>query len=263
MTIPAKTYDIILFGVTGFTGKLAAEYLVRKGADAPTWAACARNKERARTVLDELCAASETLPPPILIADLCCTTAAEKENLRSIVQQTRLVLSTSGPFERYGTTLIQLCAELGVHYADITGETDFFRGTIETHDAVARESGARIVCHCGNDCIPQDLTVFELHQYAMKNNYELEEVLTYVEIPESAAFSGGTCATAMYQLGKERTTSSKPEYDPLLKDANGEKSDFLTVNVTPRNSVRVPDLNCSAGPWIMAPVMVNCVRRSK
>ena len=163
-----------------------------------------------------------------------------------------------------GTTLVQLCAEEGVAYADITGETDFVRSMISQHDKTARENGAIIVCHCGNDCIPQDLTCWEMFQYASKNQATLKQVSTYVELPESASMSGGTAATAAYQLGKNRKSqANKPEFDPLLQTPDGTKSEFVTKNISPKDNEYQKDLDCNVGPWIMAPVMVNCVRRSK
>ena len=150
-------YDILLFGVTGFTGQLCAEYLMEKEKKSRTttrrggtsdhhntshtphihWATSARDPIKAEQILHTIAreVASATtssspssttdppLPlriPPILVADLVC---ADETNLRSIVQQTKVVVSCSGPFEKYSKTLVKVCAELGVYYADITGET--------------------------------------------------------------------------------------------------------------------------------------------
>lgn len=255
-----KKYDVILFGVTGFTGKLTAEYLIKSNYDMQ-WAVCARNKAKAEAVLGDIC---DNKPlPTILAADLVCDSPEKLETLRQVVQQTKVVLTCAGPFEKYGTTLVKLCAEEGVSYADITGETDFVRSMITQHDKTARENGAIIVCHCGNDCIPQDLTCWEMFQYASKNQATLKQVSTYVELPESATMSGGTAATAAYQLGKNRNSqTNKPEFDPLLQTPEGTKSEFMTKNISPKSNEYLKDLDCNVGPWIMAPVMVNCVRRS-
>jgi short subunit dehydrogenase-like uncharacterized protein len=259
-----KKYDVVLFGVTGFTGKLTVEYLLKNYDNVP-WAACARNQQRAEIVLKEIAdsCSKPTSPPPLLTADLVCETPEQEEILRQIVRQTRVVLTCAGPFEKYGTTLVKLCAQEGVCYADITGETDFFRSMITQYDKVARESGAIILCHCGNDCIPQDLTVFEMHQYAMKHQAELKQVTTYVEYPETTQMSGGTAATAAYQLGKNRNEPKQPGFDPLLQAQDGSKSEYSTKNISPKTDVYEPEFDCKVGPWIMAPVMVNCVRRSK
>ena len=246
-----KKYDIILFGCTGFTGKLAVEYLLQKqlqlkDAELPLeWAVSARNVEKAEAAVHELASAAKLQPPSILQADLMCTTDEQVETLKNIVQRTKVVLTCSGPFEKYGQTLLKLCAEYGVHYADITGETDFVRTMISEHDLTAQQSGAVIIPHCGNDCIPQDLTVWELHQYAKKHNCSLQQVLTYVTVHQDASLSGGTAATAAFQLGKNRndTTHKKPEFDPLLKTPSGPKSEYITKNVSPKSNVTVPELN--------------------
>jgi short subunit dehydrogenase-like uncharacterized protein len=273
----SKRYDIILFGVTGFTGKLAAEYLLQKqqqqqqqGTKTLQWAVCARNEAKAKAVLEELVVADnknedqQITLPDILVADLLCASPSEEEALKQVVANARVVITCAGPFERYGTKLVQLCAELGVHYADVTGETDFVRACIRDFDKSAQASGAKIVHHCGNDCIPQDLTVYEMNQFAVAKDCELIAVNTFVEMPETASFSGGTVATATFQLNKDRSDkSNKPAFDPLLTAADGTKSQFATTNVSPKKNMEVPELESKAGPWIMGPVMVNCVRRSK
>lgn len=267
----SKAYDIILFGVTGFTGKLVAEYLWHKQKNLGStisWAVSARNASKAESVLQELCGQDDESTkenmPNILVADLECKTPEDRATLQEIVQQTKVVLTCSGPFEKYGPTLVELCAQHGVYYADITGESDYFRQMIEKYDRQAQESGAAIVFHCGHDCIPCDLLVWEMNQYASQKGYQLKQVMTFQEFSEEAAFSGGTAATAAYQLSKDRkNTATKPNFDPLMTAKNGEESKFRTKNVCPKRDVEVPMLpGRTAGPWIMAPVMMNCVRRS-
>lgn len=276
-----KVYDVILFGVTGFTGKLAAEYLLAHYHDKVTWAVSARNEDKARQSLTDIAArlasakggagtdgavAAEFTLPKILPADLACTTDDDVTKLRNVVRQTRLVLTTAGPFHAYGKTLLKLCAELGVHYCDITGETNFVRDAIVSSDAVARSTGAVIVPHCGNDCIPNDLLTYEMHLYAKQHfgaDSSLRTVAMINEVGESAELSGGTAATAIYNLSPSapKATSPKPDFDPLLMTPDGSKSDCSTKNATPSHTVTT-DLG-PAAPWIMGPVMVNCVRRSK
>lgn len=219
MVSPTKPkFDILLFGVTGFTGKLAAEYLLQRNYPDIQWAVSARNVEKAENCLKALVKdddeANKRLPP-ILQADLVCTTPEQVEQLRQVVQQTKVVLTCSGPFEKYGKTLVQLCAEMGVHYADITGETDFVRQMISQHDSTARSTGAVLLNHCGNDCIPCDLILFEMNKVAQEKKCVLNKVVTYEEFSESAAFSGGTATTATFQLSKDRSAKAD-SFDPLL-----------------------------------------------
>eukprot|EP00934_Nitzschia_sp_Nitz4_P003046 Nitzschia sp. Nitz4//scaffold209_size42451//9844//11318//NITZ4_007355-RA/size42451-processed-gene-0.57-mRNA-1//1//CDS//3329541691//3036//frame0 len=254
-------YDIILFGVTGFTGKLAAEYLIQKNYGIK-WAVSARNAAKAEEFLKTLTLPEGVSLPDVLVANLICDTPEDTDTLRKVVEQTKVVLTCSGPFEKYGQTLVQLCAELGVSYADITGETDFLRLNIDKHDAKAQETGAVILSHCGHDCIPCDLMVWELDQFAKTKGCELQKVMTYEAFAEEAAFSGGTVTTAAFQLSKDRA-KGKTSFDPLLKATDGSKSEYNTKNVCPKSAVSVPAMpGRKAGPWIMAPVMTNCVRRS-
>mmetsp|Transcript_9171 Transcript_9171/g.19863 ORF Transcript_9171/g.19863 Transcript_9171/m.19863 type:complete len:448 (+) Transcript_9171:156-1499(+) len=274
--VTEKKFDIVLFGVTGFTGKLAAEYLIdrcRNDYATLSWACSARNQAKAEKVLNELVKTvasgngnenSNPSPPEILQVDLLCKTQEEETKLRQIVQSTKVCLTCSGPFELYGKKLVQICAEEGVHYADITGETDFVREMIVKHDQTARNTGACIIPHCGNDCIPSDLTVMEINKFAKKNGYELKEVQLYEEHGADAAWSGGTLATASYQMGKDRKSMEKTEFDPLFTTTDGSKSDFITKNVTPKKSAKATD-EIGYGisqPWVMGPVMVNCIKRS-
>jgi short subunit dehydrogenase-like uncharacterized protein len=267
------TYDVILFGVTGFTGKLALEYLMEKNYGL-TFGCCARNASRAQQVIETVCErlAARTgkaleevkavAPKHVEIADLICTSEADEENLRKIVKRTKVCITTAGPFEKYGQTLVKLCAEEGKHYADITGESDFFRMMIERHDATARKSGAVIVIHCGNDCIPWDLSVLEMSQRANAKGAELVSASTYTEMKPGTAASGGTLATAIFQLNKSRGAKGKTDFDPLQTDAEGKKSSFGTKNVGPKSDKYFAEFRRSGGPWIMAPVMANCIRRS-
>jgi short subunit dehydrogenase-like uncharacterized protein len=312
----SQKYDIILFGCTGFTGKLAVEYLLQHKQHLISWAVSARDVARAQAVVEPLAKAAGQPIPAILPADLACTTPEQEELLRQVVQQTKVVLTCSGPFAKYGTTLVKLCAACGVHYADITGESDFVRSMVHEHDRTARETGAMIISHCGNDCIPQDLTVYELYKHAISKHCTLKQVLTYVEFPDEARLSGGTVATATYQLGINRKNKEgKPAFDPLVMNAEGGKSEFGLKNISLKSDVDLPEFQAKAGyvslhapsfvsqpeptknccerskqipsphtkkhndayfvfspcplpfvghrPWIMGPVMVNCIRRSK
>ena len=146
----SKKYDIVLFGVTGFTGKICAEYLMENYADVK-WAACARNESKGDAVLNDIATKTGRPKPELLIADLLCTTPEQENTLREIVSSTKVCLTCSGPFEKYGQTLVKLCAEEGVCYGDITGETDFVRKMIKEHSSKAKETGAIIISHCGND----------------------------------------------------------------------------------------------------------------
>lgn len=251
------SYDLVLFGVTGFTGKLAVEYLKSKNYSVK-WAVCGRNEDKVKGVLGEL-----GVECPIEVADLVVEEkSADFEKLRQVVKKTKVVITCAGPFEKYGQSLLQLCVEEGVHYADITGESDFVRKMIEKYHLMAIKNGATIVPHCGNDCIPWDLSVHAMSEVAKKEGGALVECKTFTELPPTFAASGGTITTAIYQLGKSRGDKGGVSFDPLVMSDKGEKSNFAMKNASPKGSTYCEEFGRNGAPWIMAPVMANCVRRS-
>jgi short subunit dehydrogenase-like uncharacterized protein len=266
-------YDLILFGVTGFTGKLALEYLLSRYNGKVKWAISARNEEKARQILSEIASSVADAPvdslrlPDILQVDLACKNEDEINALRQIVRQTRLVLTTAGPFQLHGKTLVSLCAELGVHYCDISGETNFVRHVIVQNGAAAWSSGAVIIPHCGNDCIPADLLTYEMNMFCKDRlgvGSYLHSITMLNEVSDSTEFSGGTAATAIYNLSSSSgalSSSPKQAFDPLLTNAEGtDKSEYLTKDSTPKSAIAT-ELG-RASPWVMGKVMLNCVRRS-
>ena len=268
----SKDFDIILFGATGFTGKLTIEHFISKSYNNLRLGVCARASsiEKLQSVVDATAKAyNKDLErwnlPTVLEADLICKTVEQEAKLRAIVKRCRVVLTSAGPFEKYGQTLVKICAEEGVHYADITGETDFFRKMISEHDKVARKNGAIIISHCGNDCIPWDNSVFEMNKYAQNKGKKLVDVKTFTFLPSAfnGALSGGTLTTAVYQLGKSRSGAKDADgFDALLTGSDGEKSKFGFINKSPKSDVYFKEYSKYGGPWIMSPVMTNCVRRS-
>lgn len=258
----SKEYDIILFGVSGFTGRLAAEHLLAKQYPVK-WAVCGRSPEKIKQVMGEL--GPKGAEVPVEVCDLVCGGDEGKlSTLRSIVGKAKVVISTAGPFEKYGQELVRVCADLGVHYADITGETDFVRMNIENCHEIARKTGACIVSHCGHDCIPWDFGVLVLHREAQKRGTRLTEVRTFAEIIGGAA-SGGTVQTIKYQLLEKKREKGKKGSDPLLAtlESVAEPSKYATAIKNPKADIVVKEIdNRYAGPWVMGSVMANCIRRS-
>ena len=149
----AREYDLVLFGATGFTGTLAAEYLAKNYGNTIRWAIAGRNMDKLSKLREQLVA----LDPAMSELPLLEAAASDVNNLRKVVRQTRVVLSTVGPFARHGTPLVAVCASEGVSYCDITGEIAWCRKMIDRYDDVACKSGAKIVHCCGHDCVPWDL----------------------------------------------------------------------------------------------------------
>ncbi|HEX7841659.1 MAG TPA: saccharopine dehydrogenase NADP-binding domain-containing protein, partial [Kofleriaceae bacterium] len=178
-----REFDIVLFGATGFTGRLVADYLAGAAAREPLrWAIAGRNRDKLEAL---------GLGVPIAIGD-----ALDPAAMRALARRTTVVCTTAGPFARYGSELVAACAEAGTHYCDLTGEVPWMRGMIDAHHARARASGARIVHTCGFDSIPSDLGCWATQQaFIARFGYPAHKV-TAVFGEQSGGLSGGTIASA-------------------------------------------------------------------
>ncbi|MBL6275920.1 saccharopine dehydrogenase NADP-binding domain-containing protein [Micromonospora fiedleri] len=151
-----RAYDIVLFGATGFTGGLTADYLARHAPPGLRWAIAGRNPDKLATVRDRLAAVDPALAElPLLTADV-----TDPASLRAVADATRVVASTVGPYIRHGEPLVAACAAAGTDYLDITGEPEFVDLMYVRHHAEAVRTGARLVHACGFDSIPHDLGVW-------------------------------------------------------------------------------------------------------
>ncbi|MEA2943054.1 MAG: hypothetical protein QOD09_3583 [Bradyrhizobium sp.] len=156
----AKKFDIVVYGASGFTGQLVAEYLAARYANDSDlkWAMAGRSLEKLASVRDAIGAPADT---PLIAAD-----AGDPASLQAMIDQTRLVLTTVGPYQLYGSELVAACAVSGTDYLDLCGEPLWMRQMVDAHEATAKSSGARIVFSCGFDSIPFELGVFFLEQTA-------------------------------------------------------------------------------------------------
>ncbi len=145
--VDERAYDVVLFGASGFTGSLTAEYLAKHAHSSTRWALAGRDRRKLEALCERL-----GIDVPLLHADV--TDAA---SLQALVQSTRVVASTVGPYVRYGEPLVAAAARAGTSYADITGEPEFVDAMYLRHHAAAQQSGARMVHCCGFDSIPHDL----------------------------------------------------------------------------------------------------------
>ena len=144
-----KKYEIIVYGATGFTGQICCKYL-RDNYNDLVWAIAGRNGDKLDQIKSDF-----SLNCDVVVAD-----GGDIDSLRSLASQTKVVLSTAGPFARYGSLLVQACVENGAHYTDITGENHWVRGLIDKHHAEAASKGIRIIPSCGYDSIPSDIGAF-------------------------------------------------------------------------------------------------------
>jgi short subunit dehydrogenase-like uncharacterized protein len=158
----SSKFDIVVYGATGFTGQLVAEYLAAhyKGDGNLKWAMAGRSKDKLAAVRDAIGAPADT---PLIVAD-----ASDPASLKAMVAQARSVISTVGPYQLYGADLLAACVESGTDYFDLCGEPLWMREMIEKHEAAAKVSGARIVFSCGYDSVPFELGVFAVQEEARK-----------------------------------------------------------------------------------------------
>ncbi|HYN60785.1 MAG TPA: saccharopine dehydrogenase NADP-binding domain-containing protein [Rubrivivax sp.] len=186
-----KPFDLIVFGATGFTGRLVAEYLnTTYGVDqALRWAMAGRSLDKLAQVRSLIKAPAELR---LLQAD-----ASDANSLAALVAQARCIISTVGPYQRHGEGLVRACADAGTDYVDLCGEPGWMAQMIHQHDAAARASGARIVFSCGFDSIPFDLGVVFLQDEAQRRfGAPLMRVRGRVRVMKGG-FSGGTMASAL------------------------------------------------------------------
>lgn len=190
----SREYDIVLFGATGFTGQLTAEYLAEHAPADCRWALAGRNRAKLEAVRDGLTALNAKCADlPILIADV-----SDEASIRAVAESARVVITTVGPYFQFGEPLVAACAAVGTDYVDITGEPEFVDRMYTRHHAQALQSGARIVHCCGFDSIPHDLgAYFTVKQLPSDAPITVDGVVRAGGMP-----SGGTFHTAVNIIGR-------------------------------------------------------------
>jgi short subunit dehydrogenase-like uncharacterized protein len=207
MSAAPREFDIVLYGATGFAGKLTAEYLAKAGGDARI-ALAGRSQDKLRAVRETLGDKAQSWP--LLTAD-----ASEPSTLNAMAARTQVVVTTVGPYLKYGLPLVAACAAAGTDYADLTGEAIFIRESIDHYHKQAVDTGARIVHSCGFDSIPSDLTVFALHRRAEHDQAGQLGDTNLVVRSFAGGVSGGTVASMIELM---RTASADPEARRVMSD---------------------------------------------
>ncbi|MFS2316735.1 saccharopine dehydrogenase family protein [Maricaulis sp. D1M11] len=246
-----RTYDVVVFGATGFTGRLVAEYLANQHGDV-AWAMAGRSADKLAAVRDEIGAPEDT---PLLVAD-----SADAGSLARLAEQTRAVITTVGPYQSYGEPLVKACVVAGTDYVDLCGEPAWMHDIIQTYDDAAQASGARIVLSCGFDSIPFDLGVFYLQQAVIaQTGQPLSRVKGRVR-KMKGTFSGGTAASFAQTMAR---AAKEPEVIARLKDPFSLVPDFEGPK-QPSGSKPVyeDDLGSWSAPFIMASINTKNVHRS-
>ena len=239
-----RKYKIVIFGATGFTGELCAKFMSEKYSDIPI-AIAGRSLEKLEKIKNK-----HGLPFPIIVADAFDVNALEK-----MCKDTEVVLSTAGPYHKYGSDLLGACVKSGCHYVDITGESFWIKDMIEKHHKEASNKGVRIINACGFDSAPSDLGVF----------YAVNQV------------AGSVKSVQCFQAWKGEASGGTMETMFSSMDAKLAKGGLGKFSLNPKNSIsenqkkktsdkikvqKIPHLGGWTGPFVMALPNTRVVRRS-
>lgn len=255
----AREFDVIVWGATGFTGKLVVEYLAQTyGVDgALRWAIAGRNRDKLETVRSACLAAAQREQLPILLAD-----SEDARSLADLVKRTRVICTTVGPYAKYGTPLVAACVEAGTHYCDLTGEVQWMARVIPTYQKAAEASGARIVHTCGFDSVPFDMGNWYLQQVMFeRHGVYAQRVKARVGRNRGAA-SGGTIASILNMMEEATYDSSvrRAVADPYVLYPAGTPAG--RDGADQRGARYDTDFGQWTSPFIMAAINTRVVRRS-
>lgn len=247
-----RNFDIVIYGATGFTGKLVVEYMAKqypKGSDI-RWAMAGRSEDKLKTVREEMDAPSDTA---LIVAD-----ASSEESLTTMVQSTKCVLTTVGPYTHYGEALVAACAANGTDYVDLSGEVLWMKDMIERHSAAAKASGARIVHSCGFDSIPFDLGVQFLQEEAQSRFGKPCQRVRGRMRAMQGTFSGGTAASGAATMA---AVQANPALFNDLINPFSLSEGFTGPAQPPGNKVMEED-GVWVAPFVMAAINTKNVHRS-
>jgi len=249
-----KEYDFVVYGATGFTGKLVVEYLVHKYSNNSKikWALAGRNLEKLESV-----AVSKNVPEGTGLLEVDSNNIASIEEM---ISKTKCVLTTVGPYQLYGNDIVSACAKSGIDYVDLCGEPGWMHEKINELTETARETGSRIVFSCGFDSIPFDLGVLFL-QNEVTRRYGKPSVNVRGRVREmNGEFSGGTAAS----LGATMAAlKEKPELFAVLANPFSLSNGFAGPDQPADNKPIFDDkLDTWVAPFFMAPINTKNVHRS-
>lgn len=245
-----RDFDIIVYGASGFTGRLVAEYLA--GAGVTGWAMAGRSAAKLAEVRDAIGAPADT---PLVVAD-----AADARSVAELAARARVVVTTVGPYQLYGSDLVAACVKAGTAYADLCGEPGWMRRMIDAHAMEARETGARIVFSCGFDSIPFDLGVLSLQNCAQERfGRPCPRVKGRVRHLKGGA-SGGTVASLKATMA---AAAKEPSLIKLLASPFALTPGFTGPH---QPTGLIPEYDATLGTWVapfvMAPINTKNVHRT-
>jgi short subunit dehydrogenase-like uncharacterized protein len=253
----ARDLDIVIYGATGFVGVLVAEYLAGHAPAGTRIALAGRSAQRLEELRTRL-----GVDWPLIVAD-----AADAPALETLAAAAHVVLTTVGPYAKYGRVLAHACAAAGTDYVDLTGEVLFARASIDENHELARSTGARIVHSCGFDSIPSDLGVHVLHARVAADDAGELTTTTLVVTSLRGGVSGGTIDSLRHQLDvvkKDRALRRIAGNPYSLSPAPADEPDLgrQDDSTAPRAAEVDPSLRGSLAPFVMAPYNTRVVRRS-
>ena len=249
-----REFDLVVFGASGYTGKLVAEYIQNEygGDQSLKWALAGRNKDKLAGIKEDLNLESDLT---ILEVD-----SNDQESLDAMTSAAKCILTTVGPYQLYGSNLVESCAKNGTDYVDLTGEPGWMYEMINEHKEAAKKSGARIVFSCGFDSIPFDLGVYFVQQAVQdKFGKPAQHVRGRVKAM-NGEFSGGTIAS----LGATMATlKEKPELIKVLANPFSLTEGFEGPTQLDDSKVLLDEkLNMWVAPFVMAPINTKNIHRS-
>ncbi len=254
-TTPDRDFDVVVWGATGFTGALVVEYLLAQygaGGDL-RWAIAGRSESK----LADLKAMLGDDSIPVIVAD-----SFDEEKLNAMCASTKVVLTTVGPYAKYGSPLVAACVANGTHYCDLAGEAQWIRKMVDAHHDGATASGARIVHCCGFDSIPMDLGVLFLQNEAMQRHGKYCKSIKMLVKATSGGPSGGTIASGLNIMDEARKDRSVARVmaDPYALNPPGEREG---PDGREQRDVQFDEVaGAWTAPFVMAGINTKVVRRS-
>lgn len=255
MAAAGRQHDVVVWGATGFTGKLVAEYFAQRyGFTGDVrWALGGRSRDKLEALRGELAtatgASAEALP--IVLGD-----GDDEASMNAVAACTKVVCTTAGPYQLYGSKLVAACASQGTHYCDLTGEVSWMRRMIDEHHANAEKSGARIVFTCGFDSIPSDLGVWYL-QREMQSRHGARCSQVQCRLKASyGGFSGGTLHSGTLESKADPALLQDPYgLNPTGSERGPDGADIMSIGYD-------KDFKAWRVPFMMAGINTRVVRRS-
>ena len=250
-----REFDVIIYGSTGYTGRLVAEYMAQQygvGKDAPNWAMAGRSLEKLEEVRDLIGAPKDT---PLVVAD-----SDDAASIDMMASRTKVVLTTVGPYQLYGDELVAACVRNGTHYVDLCGEPGWMREMIDKHQETAKETGAQICFSCGFDSIPFDLGVLMLQQEMNKRYGKPASRIKGRVRAMEGTFSGGTAASLKETM---KAIAKNPGLVKILASSFGLTPGFEGPD---QPNMLIPKydktIDSWVAPFVMAPINTKNVHRT-